>query len=157
MMGNSTLASQAPTIHDRQESQDRIQPREARMGSSAVANVKGSKRAAAFIGVIAMSAAAVAFGLSAMTSKSFVSTCNTDAQTVETAVAAFQTENPNVAVTSKLLTGHTDGGPYLASWPKSGGTHYAIAITPSGAVMVSAPSTARPVSYDAAKICDGAS
>jgi hypothetical protein len=127
------------------------------MGSSAVANVKGSKRAAAFIGVIAMSAAVLAFGLTAMTSKGFVSTCNTDAQTVETAVAAFQTENPNVAVTSKSLTGHTDGGPYLASWPKTGGTHFAIAVTPSGAVMVSAPSTARPVPYNAAKICGGAS
>jgi hypothetical protein len=127
------------------------------MGSSAVANVKGSKRAAAFIGVIAMSAAAVTFGLGSMTSKSLVSACNTDAQTVETAVAAFHMENPNVAVTSELLTAHTDGGPYLASWPKNGGKHYAIAVTPSGAVMVSAPSTARPVSYDAAKICDGAS
>jgi hypothetical protein len=72
------------------------------MGSSAVANVKGSKRAAAFIGVIAMSAAVLAFGLTAMTSKGFVSTCNTDAQTVETAVAAFQTENPNVAVSRVL-------------------------------------------------------
>jgi len=127
------------------------------MGSSAVANVKGSKRAAAFIGVIAMSAAVVAFGLSAMTSKGFVSTCNTDAQTVETAVAAFQTEHPNVAVTSELLTGHTDGGPYLASWPKNGGTHYAMAVTPSGALMVSVPSTARPVPYKITKICDGAS
>ena len=127
------------------------------MGSNAVANVKGSKRAAAFIGVIAMSAAVVAFGLSAMTSKGSVSACNTDAQTVETAVAAFQTENPNVAVTSKSLTGHTDGGPYLSSWPKKGGTHYAMAVTPSGAVMVSAPSTARPVPYNAAKICGGAS
>jgi hypothetical protein len=127
------------------------------MGSNAVANVKGSKRAAAFIGVVAMSAAVVAFGLSAMTSKGFVSTCNTDAQTIETAVAAFQTENPNVAVTSESLTGHTDGGPYLASWPKNGGAHYAIAVTRSGAVMVSAPSTARPVPYNAAKICDGAS
>jgi hypothetical protein len=127
------------------------------MGSSAITNVKGSKRVAAFIGVIAMSAAVVAFGLSAMTSKSFVSTCNTDAQTVETAVAVFQTENPNVAVTSKLLTGQTDGGPYLASWPNNGGTHYAITVTPSGAVMVSAPSTASPVRYTAAKICGGAS
>jgi len=127
------------------------------MGSSAVANVKGSKRAAAFIGVIALSAAVLAFGLSAMTSKSFVATCNTDARTVETAVAAFQTENPNVVVTTKSLTGHTDGGPFLASWPKNGGAHYAIVVAPSGAVMVSAPSTARPIPYDAAKICDRAS
>jgi uncharacterized protein (DUF58 family) len=127
------------------------------MGSNAVANVKGSKRAAAFIGVFAMSAAVVAFGLSAMTSKSFVSTCNTDAQTIETAVAAFQAENPNVVVTSNLLTGHTDGGPYLASWPKNGATHYAISVTPNGAVMVSAPATARAVHYNAAKTCSGAS
>ena len=123
------------------------------MGTNAVANVKGSKRAAAFIGVVAMSAAVVGFGLSAMTSKGFVSTCNTDAQTIETAVAAFQAENPNVAVTSKMLTADADGGPYLASWPKNGGTHYAISVAPNGVVMVSAPSTARAVPYNAAKIC----
>jgi hypothetical protein len=127
------------------------------MASNTFANGKGSKRAAAFIGMFAMSAVIVAFALSAMTSKGFASTCNTDARTIDTAVAAFQAENPNVPVTSKLLTGHADGGPYLASWPKSGGKHYAISVTPNGAVMVSAPLTAKAVPYTAAKICSGAS
>jgi hypothetical protein len=127
------------------------------MGNGTVANVKGSKRAAAFIGVIAMSAAIVLYGLGAMSSKASVSTCNTDAQTVETAVVAFRTENPGVTVTPKLLTSHTDGGPFLASWPKRGAPHYVISVTPNGAVMVSAPSTARAVPYDIAKTCGGAS
>ena len=127
------------------------------MRSSAIANVRGSKRAAAFIGVIAMSAALALFGLGGMAGKSFVSTCNVDAQTIKTAVAAFQAENPDVTVTSKLLTGNTDGGPYLGYWPKNGGTHYAISVTPAGAVMVSAPPTARAVSYPGPKTCDAAS
>ena len=126
------------------------------MGSSSFANGKGSKRAAAFIGTFALSTAVVIFGLSAMTDKSYVSTCNTDARTVETGVAAFQTENPDVTVTAQLLTGHKDGGPFLRSWPK-GGPHYAITVAPTGAVMVSAPATAKAVRYDAAKNCRGAS
>jgi hypothetical protein len=127
------------------------------MRGSTVAHVNGTKRAAAFIVMIAMSAAVVTLGLSAMTSKSLVSTCTTDVKTVETAVAAFQTENPHLAVTTKSLTGHTDGGPYLASWPKNGDGHFAVFVTRSGGVMVATPSTSRPVLYTAAKTCDGAS
>jgi len=126
------------------------------MRSSTMAKVSGSKRAAALIGVIAMSAALALFGLGGMAGKSSVSTCNTDALTVETAVAAFHAENPGVKVTSQLLTGNTDGGPYLASWPTSG-TRYAISVTPAGAVMVAAPPTARKISYAGSKTCDAAS
>ena len=123
------------------------------MGHVALANVKATKRAAGFVVVIALSAALVVLGLGAMTGKGLQAACTSDVTAVETAVAAFHVENPDVAPTPKLLTGHTDGGPFLTSWPESGGTRYAISVTPAGAVMVSVPSTAKAVSHESATDC----
>jgi len=120
-------------------------------------NVKGTKRAAGFIVVIAASATFAVLGLGGMASKGFKTACNSDAAAVETAVAAFHAENPDLAPTPKLLTSHLDGGPYLTSWPNKGGTHYAISITSAGVVTVSVPSTARAVSYDPANTCSAVS
>ena len=127
------------------------------MGHVATANVRGTKRAMGFIVVLAMSAALAVLGLGKIAGEGLKASCTSNATAVETAVAAFHAENPDVAPTAKLLTSHTDGGPFLTSWPKDGGTRYAISVTPSGMVMVSVPSTARGVSYDSAHACSAVS
>lgn len=127
------------------------------MGNLAGANVKGTKRAAGFIVVIAISVALAVLGFGGMTGKGLVTACNSDATAVEAALAAFHAENPDVTPTPKLLTSHRDGGPFLSSWPENGGPHYAISLTPAGSVMVSVPSTARAVSYDSAIGCSAVS
>jgi general secretion pathway protein G len=81
--------------------------------------------------VLGILAAVVIFALGGVTGESAVSACNADAKTVETAVAAFETQNGGGAALlttangSGLLTGTTDGGPYLQSWP-SNAPHYTI-------------------------------
>jgi hypothetical protein len=136
---------------------ERAEKGDAAMGHVAMANVKATKRAVGFIVVIGMSAALAVLGLGGMTGKGLKTACDGDATAVETAVVAFHVENPDLAPTPKLLTSHTDGGPFLTSWPKNGGTFYAISVTPAGVVMVSVPSTARAVSYDSANGCSAVS
>jgi hypothetical protein len=77
-------------------------------------------------------AAVVVFALGGVTGSSAQSACAADAKTVETAVAAFQANNPsttpitraNLATTSTSLV---VGGPYLRSWPNNL-PHYFIGI-----------------------------
>ena len=98
--------------------------------------------------VLGILAAVVVFALGGITGKSAVSACEADGTTIQTALAAFATNNPTVTPTPALLTGNTDGGPYLQSWP-SNLPHYAytlsstgqleIATTPAGAVTSSSP------------------
>jgi prepilin-type N-terminal cleavage/methylation domain-containing protein len=99
--------------------------------------------------VLGILAAVVVFALGSVTGSSVVSACNADAKTVDTAVAAFQAENPSsaTAVTSALLTGSGNGGPFLKSWP-SNGTHYAITVASDGTVKVAAPSSGTALAYD---------
>jgi prepilin-type N-terminal cleavage/methylation domain-containing protein len=79
--------------------------------------------------VLGILAAVVVFALGSVTGSSAKSACNSDAKTVETAIAAYQANNgTSVAPTSTLLTSTaTTGGPYLKSWP-SNSSHYTIAI-----------------------------
>ncbi len=102
--------------------------------------------------VLGILAAVVVFALGGVTGKSAVSACEADGTTIETAIAAFNANNPGVTVTQPLLTGTTDGGPYIQSWP-SNLPHYAysisggaldIATSPAGAVTSS--STMNPYS-----------
>lgn len=98
--------------------------------------------------VLGILAAVVVFALGGITGKSAVSACQADGTTIQTAIAAFETNNPGVTPTQTLLTGSTDGGPYIQSWP-SNLPHYAyqlsstgvlqIATTPAGAVTSSSP------------------
>ena len=86
--------------------------------------------------VLGILAAVVVFALGGITGKSAVSACEADGTTIQTAMAAFETNNPGVTPTQALLlpqtTGTTDGGPYLQSWP-SNFPHYAYEI--SGGVL----------------------
>ena len=77
--------------------------------------------------VLGILAAVVIFALGGITGKSALASCQADGATVSTAMAAFSAQNPSVTPSSTLLTGTTDGGPYVQSWP-SNIPHYAFAI-----------------------------
>jgi prepilin-type N-terminal cleavage/methylation domain-containing protein len=77
--------------------------------------------------VLGILAAVVIFALGGITGKSAVAACQADGATVSTAIAALEAQYPNTAVTTALLTGTTDGGPYLQSWPNNP-THYTYSL-----------------------------
>ncbi|MDA8271807.1 MAG: type II secretion system protein [Actinomycetota bacterium] len=79
--------------------------------------------------VLGILAAVVVFALGGVTGKSALSACEADGTTIETAIAAFNANNPGVPVTkADLLPGTSGlGGPYIQSWP-SNLPYYAYAI-----------------------------
>lgn len=80
--------------------------------------------------VLGILAGVVIFALGGVTGKSAIAACQADGATVSTAISAFNAQNPSTPVTQALLTGSTDGGPYLQSWP-SNLPHYAYFISGS--------------------------
>ena len=78
--------------------------------------------------VLGILAAVVIFALGGITGKSAVAACQADGATISTAMAAFSAQNPGITATQGNLTGSTEGGPYVQSWP-SNGTHYIFKIT----------------------------
>ena len=118
-------------------------------------SIKAAKWVSAVLVVIGL-VVVILLSLGGVTSKSAVAACNSDAKTVQTAIAAFQTVNPTLPVTPKSLMSTANGGPFLKSWP-SNGAHYAISLTSAGEVMVSAPSKATPAPYDIPNPCRSAS
>jgi hypothetical protein len=120
-----------------------------------IVSVKVATRIAAGV-VVAGLAVVILLSLGGVTSKSAVAACNSDAKTVQTAIAAFQTVNPSLPVTRTSLMSTANGGPFLKSWP-SNGAHYAISLTSAGVVLVSAPSKATPAPYDIPNPCRSAS
>ena len=96
--------------------------------------------------VLGILAAVVIFALGGITGKSAIAACQADGATVTTAIAAFGAQNPGVGATSPLLTGTTDGGPYIQSWPNNP-SHYVFTIVPatgSGSSFVQATTTVTP-------------
>lgn len=91
--------------------------------------------------VLGILAAVVVFALGGVTGKSAIAACEADGNTIQTAIAAFDAENPAVTVTQTLLTGTTDGGPYIQSWP-SNLPHYAYQITSGALQIATAPAGA---------------
>jgi len=75
--------------------------------------------------VLGILAAVVVFALGSVTGSSAKSACAADAKTVETAVAAFEANNPGVTPTQTNLTTGTTAT--LKSWP-SNPSHYYIGI-----------------------------
>jgi type II secretory pathway pseudopilin PulG len=106
--------------------------------------------------VLGVLAAMIVFFLGGVTGKSAAAACNSDAKTVETAVTAFQTDNPSLVPTPKLLISPSNGGPFLRSWP-SNGAHYTITLRTTGEVMVAVPSRAPAVPYDTRNPCGAVS
>ena len=77
--------------------------------------------------VLGILAAVVIFALGGITSKSAVAACQADGATVSTAIAAYEAQYPNTNVTQLLLTGTTDGGPYIQAWPNNT-AHYTYSL-----------------------------
>ncbi len=70
--------------------------------------------------ILGILAAIVAFAVGAFTSQSAVAACNTDAKSVESAVAAFQAANSGASpATTGALELPASGGPYLHVFPKN--------------------------------------
>ena len=89
--------------------------------------------------VLGILAGVVVFALGGITGKSAQAACQADGTTVNTAIAAFNAQNPGVPVTQNLLTGTPSGTVYIQSWP-SNSPHYAYAIV-SGTLLIEAPAT----------------
>jgi len=104
------------------------------------------------ITVLGVLAVIVVFALGGITAKSAVATCNADANTVDTAVQAYDVETGGTPmVTPQILTSTTN--PYLQSFPTS--PYFAITLD-SGNVMVAAPIGATRDEYGTPNTCDGA-
>jgi general secretion pathway protein G len=97
--------------------------------------------------VLGILAAVVVFALGGVTGQSAVAACQADAKTVATAVAAFQADNPGVTPTSALLTGTTDSGPFLQSWPANSGANYTIGLDGTAAGNVTVTVSGATVNY----------
>jgi prepilin-type N-terminal cleavage/methylation domain-containing protein len=84
--------------------------------------------------VLGILAAVVIFALGGITSKSAVAACQADGATVSTALSAFNAQNPGLEVAGTamqtLLTGTTDNGPYIQSWPNNL-PHYRFYMDPT--------------------------
>ena len=106
--------------------------------------------------VLGVLAGIVVFALGGFTAQAAVAACNSDASTVETAVTAYNTENPPGTATAALLTNTppvAGAVTYLHSWPSS--PDYSITLV-NGVVMIAAPASATPVAYGTSGACSGA-
>ena len=79
--------------------------------------------------------------------------CQGDGATLSVAIAAFDATNPGVTPTEALLTGSTNGGPFLSQWPQ-GAPSYAFSISPKGVLQVAIPATAAATVYKGPASCD---
>lgn len=103
--------------------------------------------------VLGILAAIVIFSLTGVTGTSAVAACQTDAKTVETAVAAFESANPGTALAAQ--SSGSDSGlvsTYLHVWP-SNSTLYTITTTAlttsgSGGVVMVTPNGGTAVAFD---------
>ena len=67
--------------------------------------------------VLGILAAIVIFSLTGVTGQSQSAACNSDAKTVDTAVSAYEAENPSIVPTMADLTATGGHGPYLKAAP----------------------------------------
>jgi general secretion pathway protein G len=84
--------------------------------------------------VLGILAAVVIFALSNITGKTAVAACQTDGTTVATAMADFNNQNGNTAVsTAGLINGTVANGkiPYIQSWPNNT-PHYGFVLGTGG-------------------------
>ena len=81
--------------------------------------------------VLGILAAVVIFALGGISGKTAVAACEADGETVSTAIAAFNNQNQNTAVTTaRLINGTVANGniPYIQSWPNNA-PHYAFELS----------------------------
>jgi len=110
--------------------------------------------------VLGILAAIVIFSLTGVTGTSAVAACNTDAKTVQTAVAAYQSANNGAGPGAVADTGGTGANSivptYLHSWPGQTGL-YQIGVNASNQVTVitGSGSTAVTTPYDSQAAASG--
>jgi general secretion pathway protein G len=105
--------------------------------------------------VLGILAAVVIFALGGITSKSAVAACSADGATVESAIAALETQYPGTTWSSTVLTSTANGGPYIQSWPNNS-AHYTFSgsgSTTSGLTLTPA-ATGTPVTYVGPSSCN---
>lgn len=100
--------------------------------------------------VLGILAAVVIFALGGVTGKSQLAACQADGATVSTAIAAFHAENASVTPTSALLTGTTEGGPYIQSWPSNGSYTFSLS---GGVLTVTNTKTSSHATYSGPTAC----
>ena len=107
--------------------------------------------------VLGILAAVVIFALGGITGKSAKAACQADGATVSTAIAALEVQYPGTVVSTALMTGTTDGGPYVQSWPNNA-THYTFTLNGTGkdpsALMILAGTTGSAVTYAGPSSCN---
>jgi general secretion pathway protein G len=94
--------------------------------------------------VLGILAAVVIFALGSVTGQSAVAACQADGATITSAIADFNTQNPNTLVTEPGLENGTNLNglqPYIQSWPANS-PHYAFTL--SSAVGVPTPNATAP-------------
>jgi prepilin-type N-terminal cleavage/methylation domain-containing protein len=109
--------------------------------------------------VLGILAAVVIFALGGITGKSAIAACQADGATVSTAIAAFEAQYPNTVITTALLTGTTDGGPYIQSWPNNA-THYTFTLNGTGSTpsaLLLTVGSAGATAYAGPSSCSGVS
>jgi general secretion pathway protein G len=108
--------------------------------------------------VLGILAAVVIFALGGITGKSAIAACQADGATVSTAIAAYEAQYPGTTVTQALLTGTTDGGPYIQSWPNNT-THYTFSLISGStpAALQVAVGSAAAAGYVGPSSCNGVS
>ncbi len=105
--------------------------------------------------ILGILAAIVVFALGGVTGKSSVAACQTDASTVNTAVAALEASNPQLGATgvdslaawssdimgsNNVDAGFTiNGGPFLQTWPTGNAATYLVGIASDSTGAVLAP------------------
>ena len=100
--------------------------------------------------VLGILAAVVIFALGGVTGKSQLSACQADGATVSTAIAAFHAENASATPSSALLTGTTEGGPYIQSWPSNSTYSFSLA---NGVLKVTNIKTTTSATYTGPSAC----
>jgi prepilin-type N-terminal cleavage/methylation domain-containing protein len=106
--------------------------------------------------VLGILAAVVIFALGGITSKSAVAACQADGATVSVAIASLEAQYPGTVVTQALLTGTTDGGPYVQSWPNNT-SHYTYSLNGTGttpAALQLAVGTGAAATYNGPSSCN---
>ena len=98
--------------------------------------------------VLGILAATVIFALSGVTASSAVAACNSDAKSVEVAVAAFQAQNNGANPAAQSASSHAVLTPnYLQTWPNN--SNYTI-TTSGGTVLVATTANTTPTDYNSA-------
>jgi prepilin-type N-terminal cleavage/methylation domain-containing protein len=107
--------------------------------------------------VLGILAATVIFALGGVTGQSAQAACNSDAKSVEVALAAYNAQNGAYPVAITTSAGATSAGlvsKYLQSWPSS--TNYTITTDASGNVFVQAGTATSGSNYNTNNTCSAA-